>query len=609
MTDTLYSLKKVFSLLTSEQRHKGLKVILLIAAMALLETAGVLSVMPFLAVLANPGVVTTNPILSGMYWWLQPLGIENQTQFLIALAIAAFVFILFTAAYRSYTQYTVNFFIEMGRHSIGARLLESYLHQPYTFFLDRHSGEMSKTILSEVDQLNLDVLRPAYNMLAYGLTVFAIATLLIVINPWLMLLVVGIFGGLYALIFIFLRVRLSRMGEDLVASNRSRFIAASEAFGGIKDIKLLGCEKAYLSRFEEASRSFAVILAIQQTLNQLPNYLIEAIVFGGVLLLCITMLVHAGGLEGGALGQILPMLGLYAFAAYRMKPAMQYVYQGIAGLRYGRVALENLCSDMNLGSDSTGLSLEAPARLEIKDGISLKNLGFTYPKGIKPTLVDLNLDIPAGSSVGLVGSTGAGKTTLVDVILGLLLPTSGAITVDGRAIVKENLSAWQQSLGYVPQLIFLTDSSVAENIALGIHKDKIDYEQVVRCARMAQVHDFIMDELPNQYFTQIGERGIRLSGGQRQRIGIARALYRNPNILVFDEATSALDNLTEKAVMDSIDALAHQKTVILIAHRLTTVKKCDQIVLLDKGRVAAKGSFEEVSKKSHKFRAMTSHEK
>ena len=606
MTDILQSLKKAFSLLTLDQRDKALKVILLLAAMALLETAGVLSVMPFLAVLGNPDIVNTNPILSSMYSWAASFGVQNTIQFLIILALGSFIFVIFTAAFRSYTQYTVNVFIEMGRHSIGARLLEGYLRQPYAFFLNRHSGEMSKMILSEVDQINLDVLRPIYNMIAYSLTVFAIATILIVINPWLMLLVVGIFGGLYALIFLLLKDKLALLGEELVNSNRSRFIAASEAFGGIKDIKLLGCERSYLIRFQNASRRFAVTLAIQQTLTQLPNYLIEAIVFGGVLLLSIAMLVNAGGLESGALGQVLPILGLYTFAAYRIKPAVQYIYQGIAGLRYGKLALDNLCTDINLGSKSMAPSVAGTRSLKVNQSIGIKNLSFTYPKVANPTLVNLNFDIPAGSSIGLVGGSGAGKTTLIDVILGLLLPTSGIMTIDGEPITTENLSAWQKNLGYVPQVIFLADSSVAENIALGIPKGEIDHEQVIRSARMAQVHDFIMGELPNQYLTHVGERGIRLSGGQRQRIGIARALYHNPDVLIFDEATSALDNLTEKAVMDSIDTLAHQKTIIIIAHRLSTVKNCDQIVLLDKGRVVAKGSLEKVSGESQKFKAMLS---
>jgi ABC-type multidrug transport system fused ATPase/permease subunit len=298
------------------------------------------------------------------------------------------------------------------------------------------------------------------------------------------------------------------------------------------------------------------------------------------------------------------VLGLYAFAALRIKPAVQYVYQGFASLRYGQKAVDNLYADMHPDNAPEPFPEQAPKALKAKSLISLKHLSYTYPKATKSALSDLNLDIPVGSSVGLVGSTGAGKTTVVDVILGLLRPTKGAITVDGNPVTDEQLRAWQKSLGYVPQDIFLTDTSVAENIALGIPKTQIDQDQVQRCARMAQVHEFISNELPNQYETLVGERGVRLSGGQRQRIGIARALYHNPEVLVFDEATSALDTVTERAVMEAIDALAHQKTIIIIAHRLSTVRNCDQIVLLEKGQIKAKGRFEELVQADKQFREM-----
>jgi len=281
------------------------------------------------------------------------------------------------------------------------------------------------------------------------------------------------------------------------------------------------------------------------------------------------------------------------------------IYQGFASLRYGQAAVDSLYADLH-PADNTPAQLPktAPAPLKAKHSISLDHLSYAYPKATKPALIDLNLEIPVGSAVGLVGSTGAGKTTLVDVVLGLLRPTQGTITVDSVPVTEEQLRAWQQSLGYVPQEIFLTDTTIAENIALGIPKDQIDYDQVERCARMAQVHDFIVQELPAQYQTLVGERGVRLSGGQRQRIGIARALYHNPEVLVFDEATSALDTVTEQAVMDAIDALAHQKTIILIAHRLSTVKNCDQIVLLEGGGIKAKGTYSELTENNLEFKLM-----
>jgi ABC-type multidrug transport system fused ATPase/permease subunit len=276
-------------------------------------------------------------------------------------------------------------------------------------------------------------------------------------------------------------------------------------------------------------------------------------------------------------------------------------------LRFGEVVINSIYADLQLDNAPAKLPTTALIPLEVKQSIALQHLSYTYPNAEKPALTDLNLEIPVGSTLGLVGSTGAGKTTLVDVILGLLPPTKGKIMIDGVPVLNEQLPAWQQSLGYVPQEIFLTDTTIAENIALGIPKEKIDQAQVERCARMAQVHDFIVNDLSAQYQTLVGERGLRLSGGQRQRIGIARALYHNPKVLVFDEATSALDTLTEKSVMDAIVALANQKTIILIAHRLSTVKNCDQIVLLEQGSVQAKGNFNELANSNAKFKFMVSH--
>ena len=598
------TLNKAIAILTPHERKRGLLILGMVIGMALLETSSVASVMPFLAVLGNPEILNNNFILSGLFARAQFVGIDTPDEFLVVLGLGAFVLIIFSAAYRTLTHYAMSRYIEMRRHSIGRRLLETYLRQPYAFFLDRHSGDMSKSILSEVDQLIGNVFRPAYNMVAYSLVVIAITALLLLVNPRLAILAAGLLGGLYALVFLGLRHKLTRLGGALVSANKERFMAAGEAFGGIKDIKLLGREKSYLSRFELFSREYAASYATYQVINQLPKYVIEAFAFGGILAMVLFLMISVGGLDGNALGQILPTVGLYAFAAYRLQPALQNIFSGFASLRYGQAAVDNLYADLSLDNAVAQLPRSAPEPLKAKRSIAMQRLSFTYPKATKPSIIELNLEIPVGSSVGLVGSTGAGKTTLVDVILGLLRPTEGTIAVDGLPVSDAQLRAWQQSLGYVPQEIFLTDSSIAENIALGIPKAQIDMAQVERCARMAQVHDFIMQDLPDQYQTLVGERGVRLSGGQRQRIGIARALYHNPEVLVFDEATSALDAVTETAVMDAIDTLAHQKTIILIAHRVSTVKNCDQIVLLEQGAIKAIGRYDQLVLEDPQFRSM-----
>jgi ATP-binding cassette, subfamily B, bacterial PglK len=594
-------IEKTLSLLSTREKHRGTLVLGLVVIMAALDTAGVASVMPFLGVLGNPQLVETNVILATVY---DSLGFETVDGFLFALGASAFLLILFGAIFRTFTHYTMNRFIELSRHAIGERLLETYLRQPYAFFLNRHSGDLATSILSEVDQLVGNVFRPGILMIANTVVLLAIIVLLIAVDPVLAAVVAGVLAGLYGLMYVAVQGLLGRIGWARLKANKERFEAASEALGGIKDIKLLGRERAYLTRFSGPSLRHSRYQATNQTLSQVPRFLLEAVAFGGILSMALVLLALHDGAGNGALGQVLPILGLYAFAGYRMLPAAQYIYEGFARVRFGAAAVVGVYNDLRERANLAEIHERAPQAMRLRRCIALEHVSFKYPNTQLVALDDIHFNIPVGSSVGLVGSTGAGKTTLVDVILGLLRPTQGSIIVDGQAVTEDNLRAWQQALGYVPQDIFLTDTNVAENIALGVTPEEIDYDRVVKCARMAQVHDFITQELPEQYNSLVGERGVRLSGGQRQRIGIARALYHDPDVLVFDEATSALDMVTERAVMEAMDALSHQKTMILIAHRLSTVKNCDQIVVLEKGRVAMIGRYNDLERDNEQFREL-----
>ena len=579
-------LKKIFFLLSRKEKRRGAVVLALVVVMAALETAGVASVMPFLSVLANPELVEENPALRAVY---DRLGFQSVDSFLFALGAASFALIIFSAAFRTLTHYVMNRFVEMRRHSIGERLLETYLRQPYAYFLNRHSGDMAKSILSEMDQLIERVLRPGVLMLAYVVVTLGIITLLVMVDPILAAGMAVVIGGMYAALFTGVRGILARVGQERVRANQERFEAAGEALGGIKDIKLLGREHAYLQRFRTPSIRQARTQATNRTLAEVPKYAIEAVAFGGVIGLTLFLLVTQGGESRAAVGEILPLIGLYAFAGYRLLPAAQQIYAGAANLRFGGSVVHTVYEDLSERTRLAEIHRQPPGRLSPQRSVCLRHVSYRYPHADRSALENITVDIPAGTSLGIIGTSGAGKTTLVDVLLGLLRPTRGELTVDGETITDANLREWQQTLGYVPQEIFLTDSTVAENIALGVAPDEIDREQVVRCAKMAQVHHFIETEMPQGYETLVGERGVRLSGGQRQRIGIARALYHNPDVLVFDEATSALDTDTERDVMGAIDALNQQKTVIMIAHRLATVANCDQIVRLEAGRVVSAG--------------------
>jgi len=575
----------------------------MVIGMALLESIGVVSVMPFLAVLGDPEMIEVNPILSEMFSIAKSLGVNDADHFLMVLGVGAFSIIIISSVYRIFTHFLLNRFIEMRRDSIGSRLLETYLYQPYSFFLGRHSGDMSKTVLSEVDQFVHQTLRPVIMMLAYSVVLVSLISLLVIADPKLAAIVAVTFGLLYLLVYFAIRGYLDKTGRLRVESNSERFLMASEAFGGIKSIKLRGCESFYMDRFSSASGRFARIYAGHQTLTQAPKFIVEAIAFGGVILLTLALLRQQGGEGSSALGQVLPLLGLYAFAAYRIQPAATAIYQGMANLRYGALTVDNLRRDLTIGTPDVPRH-DMPPNGGVSEVIELDRIDFSYPETRKMTLSGINLKIPVGSSIGIVGSTGSGKTTLVDVLLGLLRPSEGAILVDGKPVTDNDLRGWQRNLGYVPQEIFLTDTNIAQNIAYGMPAEEVDMAQVERCARMAQVHDFISEELPDGYHSLVGERGVRLSGGQRQRIGIARALYHDPSVMVFDEATSALDTVTEQAVMQAIEGLQNNKTIIIIAHRLSTVRNCDNVVVLKGGRIKAQGSFDELSKNDFQFKAM-----
>ena len=378
-------------------------------------------------------------------------------------------------------------------------------------------------------------------------------------------------------------------------SNELRFKSVSEAFGASKEVKIGGLEKKYIQKFSDPAQIYAKTQASSQAINLIPRFFLEAMAFGGILLIILYMMAQSGNFNNS-----LPIISLYVFAGYRLMPAVQQIYVSFARLTFISPSLDKLYNDIkNLSIPNID---KDQGTLLIKNDVILKNIFYNYPNSSRTVLKNISLKISAKSSVGLVGTTGSGKTTTVDIILGLLEAQKGTLEVDGKIIDKQNCRSWQRSIGYVPQHIYLSDDTVAANIAFGVEPIDISLDAVEKASKIANLHEFVVNELDNKYQTTIGERGIRLSGGQRQRIGIARALYHNPQVLILDEATSALDNKTEKAVMDAVNNLSKDITIILIAHRLSTVKKCDKIILLENGEIKNQGKFEELIKVNENFR-------
>jgi ABC-type multidrug transport system fused ATPase/permease subunit len=488
----------------------------------------------------------------------------------------------------------------------GSRLVAAYLYQPYEWFLNRHSADLATSILSEVDNVVNQALVPAMQAIAQGTIAVLLLGMLVAVDPMLALSVGAVLGGSYSTISVWLRNRVRDLGEERRRAHRARFVVVQEAFGGIKDVKLGGLEQAVLDRFVVPSATRARVQITAGVISQLPGLVLQGLLFGGVMVLLLFLVGKAGNLQDA-----LPVVSLYALAGYRLMPAIQRVFEEVGKLRSAETAVDSLLEDLSRAplpdhfqpQPSADEPREGSVRL--RRSLELQDVTYQYPGAEKAALDGVSLSIAATESIGLVGPTGSGKTTLVDVLLGLLAPHHGAVVVDGQPLATDaSRRQWRRAIGYVPQQIFLSDDSIAANIAFGVPARRIDMAAVERAARMARLHDFVSTDLPEGYATRVGERGVRLSGGQRQRIGIARALYHDPDVLVLDEATSALDNLTELAVMDAVRSLSRRKTIIMIAHRLSTVRECDRIILLESGRISAYGTFDELFEKNEGFRQM-----
>ena len=589
-------IKKILFLLSPDERLSAFFLMLMILIMALLDLIGVASILPFMAVLTSPSLIETNIFLHTMFEFSKIFGIENNQQFLFALGILVFLLLVISLSFKALLSYVQIRFIMMRECSISKRLIEGYLHQPYSWFLSRHSAELGKTILSEVTYLIANGLSPLIELIAKGVVAFTLIVLLIIIDPKLALIVGCTLSFVYGFIFVFVRRFLNRIGKERLKNNNLRFTSVSEAFGAAKEVKVGGLEKTYIKKFSDSAKNFALNQASSQVVGQLPRFILEAITFGGIMLIILYMMRKTGNFNNA-----LPIISLYVFAGYRLLPALQTIYVSFTQLSFIKPAIDSLSDDIkslkpkNLNQNQDVLLLNK--------AITLKNVYYNYPNASRTALRDVNINIPAKSTVGLIGKTGSGKTTAVDIVLGLLEPQKGTLEVDGQIITKQNSRAWQRSIGYVPQHIYLSDDTIAANIAFGLHSKNINQKTVEKVAKIANLHEFILDELPEQYLTTVGERGVRLSGGQRQRIGIARALYHNPQVLILDEATSALDNQTEKVVMDAINNISKDITIILIAHRLNTANTCDIIYKLEKGEVKNKGTFQELINENDNFLA------
>lgn len=557
-TTVLNSLKQLWQILSSLDKRKVIYVFILVMGMAFIESVGVVSIMPFLAVLSNPNMTESNHYLHLLYDFT---GATNKQNFIIYLGFISLFIVICSTVLKILTQYAVNRFASLQRHYFSTRLLKIYLQQNYEFFIQRNSTNLVKNILSEVDQLIWTMILPALTLMSYGVVLFSMVGILLLYDPLMAIATALVLGLFYVAIYMLVRKKLTQIGQEFTQANKERYQTCQEAVAGIKDVMINNAKQGYIDQFEQSSRVFARHIATRDTLGQVPLNIIETVGYSCLIGLAMILVV-----SGKEVSHILPVLGLYGFAAYRMLPAAQNMYRSISQIKFSEQVLAVLQPEFLLEKNSIEKQLEVKL-LKFENSIRLENIKFAYPnRSENPVLEGFNLEIKKNSSLGIMGKSGCGKSTLMDILLGLLKPQEGKIYIDDVELTAENITGWRNIVGYVPQFIYLADKSIAENIAFGVPKSQIDFEQVKKVAKLAQIDDLIMNNLKGGYNEIVGERGVMLSGGQRQRIGIARALYKDPQVLFMDEATSALDSQTKKLINKEIIMLKKYVTIVSVTH-------------------------------------------
>ena len=595
-------IQQLFSLLSAKQVKTFYILQFLVLIMAFTELVGIASIAPFMALVGDISLLEKEGgIFSEIY---QFSGLTNPMDFLFYTGLAVLLMLTISTFISMYTVWRLSLYAAKVGAEIADRLYTYYMQQDWLFHATGSSAHLTKQVSTEAIRVTDQIIQPLMQMNAKVVLAVFISVSILIYDPIIAISGLLIFGFAYFLLYKLVRKRLQDNGQKMSQVFTQRFRLMNEGFGGIKDVLLLNRRYDFVERFQESGNTFAYARGTNTAISQVPRYFMELIAFGAMIGLVLLLI----KLHQGNLGTVLPVLAVYALAAFKLLPALQQIYSSIVQIKGNTAAFEAIKYDLeqSLNTKHPSHKEATSPHLPLHKKISLNNITFTYPGKPKPAVDGLNMTIPVNSVIGLVGASGSGKSTAIDLLLGLLNPQIGELCIDGTCITPANKRAWQNTLGFVPQSIFLSEGTIAENVAFGLPVKDIDLQQVNKALELANLTELV-EQLPEGINTKVGERGVQLSGGQRQRIGIARALYHEADILVFDEATSALDGITEKIIMEAIHEFSGKKTIIMIAHRLKTVQKCDIIYMMDKGRIIDQGTYQELLDSNPKFKEMAEH--
>ena len=589
--------RQVWSFFEGPQRYRAVGLFFLMLLGAGFEALGIGLVMPFIALVADPMSVQQMPVLPAA---VEALGITTESGIVIAAGLGLLITYLVKNLYLALMYYAQFRFVFSNQVRLSKKLFDSYLHSPYAFHLHRNSAQLLRNVNEEVRMTFQSVLIPMLTLGVELSVVVVLAGLLIYVEPVVAPVAILTFALISLGFYRSIRRKTVRLGKRQQHHNGLMIQWVNQGLGGIKEAKVVGCEDYFLDHYTRSSEEYAQAMRFHRFVKEIPRNVIETLGLGGMILVVVLLVAR-----GQDMTHILPVLGLFAMAAVRLLPSLTRIIAALTAMRHYKPSVNVIAKDlallreMDLAGPQHGQDAEP---VSFEDVLTFEQVSYTYPGAEEPTLQGLDFSIRRGESVGFVGPSGAGKTTTVDLLLGLLPPEAGRVCVDGRDI-SDNLDSWQSQLGYITQPVYLMDDTIRRNVAFGTPDDEIDDGTVWQALEDAQLAHLVAS-LPDGLDTTIGEGGVRISGGQRQRLGIARALVRQPDLLVLDEATSALDNATERQINTSIERLAGRMTLVIIAHRLSTVRHCDRLFFLCDGRLVDVGTYDDLLAGNAQFQQM-----